>query len=40
MLVRPDAHVAWRGARVPETKEDMRQVLRVITGQEICELYV
>ncbi|KAK7733711.1 hypothetical protein SLS53_008178 [Cytospora paraplurivora] len=40
VLVRADAHVAWRGARVPDTKEGIRQVLRVVTGWEVCEGYV
>ncbi|KUI67804.1 2,4-dichlorophenol 6-monooxygenase [Cytospora mali] len=40
VLVRADAHVAWRGARVPETKEGIRQILRVVTGWEVCEGYV
>lgn len=40
VLVRADAHVAWRGDRLPETKEEISRVLRVVTGWELCEGYV
>lgn len=40
VLVRADAHVAWRGATVPETKAEIRRILRVVTGWEVCEGYV
>lgn len=40
VLVRADTHVAWRGARVPETRAEIRQILRVVTGWEVCEGYV
>ena len=33
VLVRPDGHVAWRGA---ETPTDVDQVLRTVTGQNPC----
>lgn len=40
VLVRADAHVAWRGSRVPETKAEISKVLRVVTGWKVCDGYV
>ena len=39
VLVRPDAHVAWRGRHIPDTKDEINRVLRVVTGWDICEGY-
>ena len=40
VLVRADGHVAWRGQSVPESTEEIRQALRIVTGWETCENYV
>jgi len=40
VLVRADGHVAWRGQYVPKAKDEIRGILRVVTGWDVCKGYV
>jgi hypothetical protein len=40
VLVRADGHVSWRGQNVPKSKDEVRGILRVVTGSDICKGYV
>jgi FAD-dependent monooxygenase len=40
VLVRADGHVAWRGQNMPKSKDDVRGILRVVTGWDVCKGYV